>query len=325
MKIASVTLAKNEGDVIESFVRHHCAIFDYVLVVNHDSVDATGSILRRLVQEGLPLVVSNDASLSYQQGPMTTRLARGAFERLGVDFVFPLDADEFVRVDSRDALVSGLKSIPSNHVGCLSWQNYIVSSDDSNDEIDPVRRIQHRASVEPKQEQKVVLGRGFTRNPALELSPGNHFLLDQTTTSSVAAATAIANASIAHFPVRSEAQFVSKALLQWMSVRLQNPIDFPSLDAPVTNRSLYWHTREMFAQVCSDMVFSTQRLQSVTWQYYVDKVRNPSEMSTIALTRDPLPVNHTLRYTDQTTANALLALARWADRLITRVGETMGE
>jgi len=94
-------MIKNDGDIVEAFVRHHAMLFDHLVVLDHSSTDNTPAILRALQQEGLPLTVMRDESLSFQQGLRTTELARAAFARLGADFVFPLDADELLKVASR--------------------------------------------------------------------------------------------------------------------------------------------------------------------------------------------------------------------------------
>lgn len=55
MKIVAVSMARNEADIIEAFVRYHCRIFDAIVIVDHASIDGTSEILDALRSEGLPL------------------------------------------------------------------------------------------------------------------------------------------------------------------------------------------------------------------------------------------------------------------------------
>jgi hypothetical protein len=319
MRLVSVTYAKNEADIIEAFVRHHVALLDHVVVVDHDSTDATRTILQKLVEEGLPLTLLEDSALAYQQATRTTSLARHAFKILEADYVFPLDADEFVRGESRVALESSLGAIPSGKIPCLAWQNYVVSPDDELGEINPVCRIVHRATQEPSPEHKVVLPRSFATATKLGLTQGNHFV-----------ATGVANEviemhpmsgiSLAHFPIRGQQHLLQKALLGWLSVRLQNPAaldDAESAAQKKTSRS--WQRRELFREACRDPDFSLERLQRLTWKLYVEKTDAVNETLAVELVCDPLPVFYELRYTGRNSGNALASLARWSDRLLSQI------
>ena len=57
-RIVSITMVKNEADIVESFVRHTLSFSDAMLVMDHRSTDATGRILAALKAEGLPLQVN---------------------------------------------------------------------------------------------------------------------------------------------------------------------------------------------------------------------------------------------------------------------------
>jgi hypothetical protein len=48
MKIASVTVVRNECDIIEEFVRYNLNFFDEMHIVNHLSTDSTLNILLKL-------------------------------------------------------------------------------------------------------------------------------------------------------------------------------------------------------------------------------------------------------------------------------------
>src|SRR5690349_11051897 len=100
-------MVRNEADVIEAFVRHNLAFLDALVVVDHGSFDGTSDVLAKLRDEGLPLRVAHDADPAYRQAQTMTRLAREALGE-GADFVFALDADEFLKLESRTALEQAL-------------------------------------------------------------------------------------------------------------------------------------------------------------------------------------------------------------------------
>ena len=58
MKIASISMVKNEADIIESFVRHTLRFVDVMYIIDHLSTDNTWIILNNLQAEGLPLILS---------------------------------------------------------------------------------------------------------------------------------------------------------------------------------------------------------------------------------------------------------------------------
>jgi len=60
MRLAAVTTVRNECDIIESFVRHNAAFLDCFYILDHRSTDATPVILRKLTDEGLPVLLSRE-------------------------------------------------------------------------------------------------------------------------------------------------------------------------------------------------------------------------------------------------------------------------
>ncbi|MFO1281920.1 MAG: glycosyltransferase family 2 protein [Burkholderiales bacterium] len=124
MILWGVSMMRNEEDIVEAFVRHNLAILDGLLVVDHNSTDATSAILASLCAERLPLVVMRNDSPGYLQAEVTTTAARQVFARTPADFVFPLDADEFLKAPSRGALEAFLASLPPGTHALLDWPTY---------------------------------------------------------------------------------------------------------------------------------------------------------------------------------------------------------
>lgn len=89
-------------------------------IIDHGSIDRTLDILRRLAGERLPLVLIDGKAPGYLQEQMTTALARQVFAQTGADFVLPLDADEFLKTPSRDAMRARSPPSPPACTGCCT-------------------------------------------------------------------------------------------------------------------------------------------------------------------------------------------------------------
>jgi len=322
MRIVTVTMARNEGDIVEAFVRHHLPWVDHMIILDHDSTDSTPAILRELVREGLPLTVQANHSLLFQQGPMTTSLARRAFAEFGADFVLPIDADEFLRAPSRSALEAALAAIPAARMGRVSWQNYLCHEADDPQVLNPVARMQHRARQEVSPQHKVVLTPAFAAARECALSPGNHHVLLDARGGRSVETVALEALALAHFALRSQSQMQQKILLGWLSTRLQNPVELPAHAAP-NRQSLFRHWHEMFGQLLRNPEIDTATRQRLAWQHYVGGGAAGAATTQIDLVVDPLPVAYDLRYTDRASSDALTSLARWTDALLTVIGQQM--
>ena len=95
MRLAAVTTVRNECDIIESFVRHNAAFLDCFYILDHRSTDATPVILRKLADEGFPVLLSReDRGIFYQSATMT-RPIRHALDDYPWDFIIPSTPTNF--------------------------------------------------------------------------------------------------------------------------------------------------------------------------------------------------------------------------------------
>jgi hypothetical protein len=196
--IVSVTCLRNEEDIVEAFVRYHCARVHRMVIADHDSEDGTPGILVRLRRSGLPVEIRHVGGEAFPQAGILTRLIRETAAQFLPDWVVPLDADEFVRGDlDRLAAVDAVVELP--------WQTYVPTPGDAPDG-DPIRRIVHRRRWEEPQFSKVAIPRPVLSDPAFRLAEGSHAV------ERPAAATCVIDGlTLAHFPVRSEEQVRRKA------------------------------------------------------------------------------------------------------------------
>ncbi len=161
LKIAVISMIRNDADIVEAFVRHSLRLLDHLFVIVHCPEDGTGEILQALHAEGLPMTLILDDEPAFLQGERLTCLARQAQAALPSDFIFPLDADEFLVSAERDAIDRALGALPPGAPAArLRLCTFVPTADDPVDEVNPLRRIRYRLRGEPKV-QKVVLTKAF--------------------------------------------------------------------------------------------------------------------------------------------------------------------
>ncbi len=66
-KIFSVSMVKNEMDIIESFVRYNLNILDGMIILDNASTDDTLKILNLLKLENLPIFIFKDENSEFDK------------------------------------------------------------------------------------------------------------------------------------------------------------------------------------------------------------------------------------------------------------------
>ena len=126
MKLAVVSMVRNETDIIGSFVQHLDALFDYAILMDHRSIDGTDAILAQACARRPGWTLWHLEPQGYQQARFTAFAAAYAMQTTDADFVFFLDADEFINVPDRTSLESALAAVTRpDHVGHLGWCNLL--------------------------------------------------------------------------------------------------------------------------------------------------------------------------------------------------------
>jgi hypothetical protein len=213
-RLVAITVARDEEDVIEAFVRHTAALVDHHLIVDHCSHDRTAEILARLAGEGLSISVFRCDDPVYNQPPLTNLLMRRAVEEHDADWVVPLDADEFVMPafeaegEPSDILREGILHAPSND-GCLIYpfRTFHPTETDPKAQLNVVERIGQRFKWEIGEHHKIIVNRKLASTEGGQIMPGNHHfnLGDQQVSPQ-----ALEDIVISHYPVRSLGQFIRK-------------------------------------------------------------------------------------------------------------------
>ena len=182
MKIASISMVKNEADIIESFVRHTSRLVDVMYIIDHLSTDNTWVILNKLQAEGMPLILSRYNKADYSQSEVTTGLMWQSIKD-GADWVLPLDADEFIVPANNDISVEACRDMIRNlDTGCLhAWLHIEYFFDDEKESRFSLKRSLLKGVVVDGREAKanrhvagkVILSKELINAYQLRIGMGN--------------------------------------------------------------------------------------------------------------------------------------------------------
>jgi len=306
MRLVGVAMVRNEADIVEAFVRHTLAVLDALIVVDHGSVDGTREILAALRDEGLALTLEADPSLAQRQPELMTRFARAAFGQ-GADFVFPLDADEFLKVRDRDVAEKVLATLPRGLNAALHWQTYIPDVE-RRSPGQPLRAARRRLALERHGLHKLVLTRAFADETDAALGPGGHTVVsrgDESRSASARVARLRADvAALAHFPVRSGEQIERKVTIGWRAHQA----------ARRSNVDLAFHWRELYEAFRRGGPPSSTDLLTIAANYGIARAQW-LPLGEIALVEDPLPSGIPARYDHLIFADSDARVRAFAERL----------
>lgn len=305
MKLHGLARVKNEGDIIEDFVRYNLQFLDGLTVVDNASFDGTRSVLEALRAEGLPLTVLHDPILPKRQYETITRLARQSAAEADWDFLFLLDADEFIKVRDRNRLEASLAELAPGENGLLPWFLYVPTEQDDAAEMRVLHRITYRRDVEAEPAfHKLVLSRGFAQTGPFTISQGNH---SASGVRGAAPAAIVRDVGLAHFPVRSIVQIQSKVLLGWGAYLVMGH----------DSVGYGWHQRRLFHRLESDPAWSVSDVRAIALHYTDREITSDAA----PLTHDPLRPAGKWQYGNVAIANATQLAAMYIRQLASAIGE----
>jgi len=305
MRLHGITMLRNEVDVVEAFVRHNLGVLDGLSVVDHGSFDGTSDVLASLRDEGLPLRIVHDPDPAYRQSQTMTALAREALASEAADFVFALDGDEFLKLQSRAALERALGEIPAGMHAAMHWLTYVPDAFDDDGGFGP-GHLWWRLKAERQSLLKVVVTRSLLERRDDMIAMGNHAV------SSGAEKTIPPHArlsddivSLAHCPVRSRAQFEAKIIVGYLANVASRPGD----------RRLARHWRELYNELRAGGTFSEARLREIARNYGLP-LKNWRPAAEIELVEDPVALTAVRRYRSDAICDPLRLLLRFTETLI---------
>ncbi|NNE79002.1 MAG: glycosyltransferase [Silicimonas sp.] len=124
-RLGVVAMVRNEADIIRVFTAHLIALFDEIVIVDHCSDDGTAEYLAALAGENHRVECLTLKEPSYIQSVTMTHVVRDRPQLRDVDWLFFLDADEFLPFSSRAEFLEGLERFQKCPVIAMHWCNLI--------------------------------------------------------------------------------------------------------------------------------------------------------------------------------------------------------
>jgi hypothetical protein len=283
MVLAGLCVLKNEGDIVESFVRHNLNYVDSLFLILQPSDDGTDEILKSLVDEGLPLELTYNFDEGFPQGEILTAKARSVLGAGDVDAVIVLDADEFIKSPGPGILRKALASVPQGMCACWTWQSYVPTAT-GGDHLRPVQEwITHRLHQEHAPVYKVILNETFL-DENLVLEMGSHRIRSLNQSSEMENIALVKGSFLAHFPIRTPSQ------LQRKIANGNRALDIMKSEDPYT--CYHWRViRDIMAK--GEVNLELLQLLAADYQFHGHIARGGKMPPLVS---DPLTVNYSLRY-----------------------------
>lgn len=202
-KIITLTMIKNEADIVETFVRYTMNFAYRMIFIDNGCTDGSIEILKKLKAEGFKLDIYCEADVFYEQYLLENKYIRKISAEHVFEYLIPLDVDEFLC--SRGNLLEDLNNIADDKVSIVEWKTYVMTSEDDSKGFF-LDAIKHVRSKEKVTFTKVILPYSILKEMRILVSMGHHNV------ENVKDDFKIQNdqIQIAHFPVRSRSQIQSK-------------------------------------------------------------------------------------------------------------------
>jgi len=299
MRLIGLAMVKNERDVIESFVRHNLQFLDAIFIIDNSSSDGTREILVELVKEGLPLVIFDDPRFAYFQSEKITNLCWNISRFFTANFVFILDADEFIKVETREVLENNLALLPLGICGVIPWQTYVLNPDDDLGQLDPISRIKNRCKQEYPQYCKCLVPQSIIKDEEYFINQGNHFVYSSD--GNLFRHLALIEIAIAHYPVRNPDQITQKVLNGWLAYIAKDPSSKNSI------HGYFWY--RIYQRLLANPVLSYAETIEISLGYA--QMNPPPEISPWDnFILDPLDTRLELRYTPDHNLHPSIAIVK---------------
>ena len=212
MKLVMTLLARDEADIVESWLAFHLnAGVDFVVATDNRSVDGTTDVLERYAREG-HVHLLREPGEDLRQNEWVTRMARLAATDFAADWVINSDADEFWWPRGA-SLRDVLDAVPARYGTVGAFLRVFVPRPETGEPIFERMTVRFSALApinDPASLYKPIRKVIHRAHPEIQVTRGNHALVD----SPFAPLRGWFPIEVFHFPLRSLAQCEQKARLQ---------------------------------------------------------------------------------------------------------------
>lgn len=209
MKIAVASKIRNEIDIIEPFLRHLDSLFDKVYLLDHKSKDGTTEILKKAVQQRPDWEYFYVDFNGHFHKQVSNTMMEKAFAD-GADFLFTLDADEFLPFKDRSELELALNRLAGfEGVGAFQWKN-CIPCDFGNRMFTPKTKVWYPSYK--SNFSKVVVPRTLYEksNHSIYITQGSHHVCDAQNRY----VDTLDLGALVHVPIRSREQAEKKTIIK---------------------------------------------------------------------------------------------------------------
>ncbi|MDA9865427.1 class I SAM-dependent methyltransferase [bacterium] len=260
LRTAVVAMIKNEADIIRVFAAHALALFDEIVIVDHRSDDGTVEFLTELATSYAQVTLLHLDEPSYIQSVTMTHVVHDLQLLQDMDWVFFLDADEFLPFANRDQFHASLGGFGRCPVIAMHWQNLIPESYwDSAVTFDSQTSFLTSPTASPF--RKIAFQPGRVPLHRTVVAQGNHSLTE--TLNGLELPAFEVDFPLYHLPVRSADQLLLKlnqGVLSYQKIG-------QSRDA---GQGTHWYQMK---QATADQSLSAEHLNAMAVDYSEDKDR----------------------------------------------------
>lgn len=165
MKVAFYAMLKNEQTIAPAFSEMLNEFADYIYIVDHESTDDTFGIIRNKTRNAKIYKLTSNR---YPQSELSNFFARLIFTETDAEFLFFLDADEFIPFNTKRDLHTFLVENAEYDVIQIPWNN-----------LSPKGRSIDSGftSMGPSENySKIILSRSIRNVPDYKIAQGNHLV-----------------------------------------------------------------------------------------------------------------------------------------------------
>jgi hypothetical protein len=214
-KAIAISCSKNDGDIIEAFVRHNSRFVDKFCIVD-ESIDGTRDILNALRSEGFDIDVYENPYPTYQQDLLLNSALK---TYAGIyDYYFCLDVDEILQCSDIEAW-SRSEGLSEEAILRMYWDHFVPVVLTYPNLENPLKNGFCRLVGYKHRIQKIAIPSSFSGKCLV--SVGSHNALIANDNRLVMAPERDWFFSIAHFPVRSSHQIAYKTIKSVSHMRLK--------------------------------------------------------------------------------------------------------
>ncbi len=280
-KIFSISMVKNEMDIIESFVRYNANILDGMIILDNKSTDDTVKILDQLKNENYPIFIYEDENSEFDKVAKVTTLLKQAVDEFNADIIVPLDADEFIISPHKGNPRRFLEKVETNSYQKVLWKTYIpyLGKTDNEKFIPAKITFARDESIEKswvKANHKVIIHKNLAKKYDVKVARGSHDLIYDSKYKNLIKTTNNNDLRIAHFPIRLTEQAVSKVSVGWINA-------LSSIERK-ENHSHHW--KKIFNQLKSNKKIEKDDVIKFASEYVLD---NPN--IEIKVKEEPIDLN----------------------------------